>query len=312
MGTPTVDRLVRILALHRPHRTNRAVRTAALPLDMLLKAEPTTLLANSSMGNSNLEGTAQRLVSMDHKLSMDSRSNSTEGLAQYPVNMVPRTNTDSNNSGSNNMVNSSLVDQVPHPVNTAHSLNMASSSSSSSSKRTDSKETNTAALLPTAAEHPQTSTHPLHQANLQPSTKRPRTANKAINTARLAQHMELEHHQPSTRLHQDRLQASNMGSKATEGSRNRGSSRMARTMLSRDIRAGVMGGSSSSSSSSIRPTRRRISRVVRVLMGRRVMVKRLRILGGEDGVIEWVEFRAWGVRTGENSGLFRGLHSGCL
>ena len=248
---------------------------------MLLKAEPTTLLANSSMGNSNLEGTAQRLVSMDHKLSMDSRSNSTEGLAQYPVNMVPRTNTDSNNSGSNNMVNSSLVDQVPHPVNTAHSLNMASSSSS---KRTDSKETNTADLAPTAAERPQTSTHPLHQANLQPSTKRPRTANKAINTAPLAQHMELEPHQPSTRLHQDRLQASNMGSKATEGSRNRGSSRMARTMLSRDIRAGVMGGSSSSSS--IRPTRRRISRVVRVLMGRRVMGRRLRIRGGEGWLIE--------------------------
>ena len=282
MGTPTVGRLGRILAVRRPHRINRAARTAALLLDMLLKAEPTTLLANSSTGSSNLEDTAQHLVNLDHKLSMDSRSNSTEGLAQYPVNMVPRTNTDSNNSGSNNMVNSSLVDQVQRPGNTAHSLNMASSSSSS--KRTDSKETNTAALLPTAAEHPQTSTLLLHPANPQPSTKRPRTANKAINTARLAQHMELEHHQPSTRLHQDRLQASNMGSKATEGSRNRGSSRMARTMLSRDIRAGVMGGSSSSSS--IRPTHRRISRVVPVLMGRRVMGKRLKILGGEGWLIE--------------------------
>jgi hypothetical protein len=214
---------------------------------------------------------------MDRKLSMGNRNNSTKGPAQHPVNMVRRINMDSSNTGSSNMGSSSKEDQVQDPVNTAHSLNMVNSNS----KRMDNKETNTAQLVHTAPELQQISIHPLHQARPRANTKRRRMDNKAINSAGLA-HMVVEHHQTSSHLlHQDKPQASNMVSKALmEVRRNLGSSRMARMMLNRDIRVGTMG------SSSIRPTHRRISRVVRMLTDRRVTVKRLQILGGDESVAQ--------------------------
>jgi len=152
---------------------------------MLLKAEPTVLLANSSMGSSNLEGTARHQANMVRRLNMGNRNNRREGQAQRLVSMVLRVNMDSSprsNMVSNNMGNSSLAVPAQDPASMAHKPNM----DNSSSKRTGSKETSTAHLVNTAAELQRINFHLLHQARLRASTNRKRMANKAISTAGLA------------------------------------------------------------------------------------------------------------------------------
>ena len=332
MATLMVGRLAPILAVHHLHRTNRASRTAVLLVVMLPRAEPTIPLANSSMDNSNNpEDTARHRVNMVLRLNMGNRNNSTEGPARHRVNMVLRLNMAS--SLRSNMVsrNSSREARTQDRVNTAHKPNMANSNSS---KRTDSKETSTAHPVHTAAELQQTNSRLHHQVKPRANTNRKRTVNRATNTAHLAR-MAVEHHQTSshllqgkrqvsnTRLHQDKRQASSTVSRAPmEVRRSMDSHPTDRMMLlNRGTRVGIMDSSNSSSSSSslsTRPIRRRIrvSRVVLMRMERRIMVKRLRILGGDDSVA-WdacsMVRNTWGFELMERFyGKSRGLHSDCF